>query len=266
MSEREEGGGRREEDDRREGAEPGEATGAGESLSALRPPPTSLSRRQALTVLGAAPLALLQQQGPTQGRSQPQQQAPKVPHATPNQPAGEQPQPPNNRPRSRFFTARERRIAGVLADDIIPRDGRSGSATDAGVLDYIDFHMSVPETSDEARVAMRGGLRWVDVESRKRFGVGYDRAREAQRHQILDDIAGPPAQAKPEMRAGATFFSNFRNQVGAGFFSSAMGWKDLQYMGNTFVPSWNGCPERALRKLNVSYDLMNTRVKSQAQG
>ena len=230
----------------------------------------SITRRRALTVLGVAPLAIIQQappqRGSTQGRATPQQQAPRTPHTTPNQPAGEQPQPPANQRRARFFTARERRIAGVLADDIIPRDERSGSATEAGVLDYIDFHMSVPETSDDARVQMHGGLRWIDNESRKRFGVGYDRAKAEQRHQILDEISVPASQAKAELRYGVTFFNNFRNQVGAGFFSSAMGWKDLRFMGNVFNPNWNGCPEPALRKLGVSEDVMNTRIKSQVQG
>jgi hypothetical protein len=33
-----------------------------------------------------------------------------------------------------------------------------------------------------------------------------------------------------------------------------MGVKDLQYMGNLFVPEWNGCPPAALKKLGVNYD------------
>jgi hypothetical protein len=32
-----------------------------------------------------------------------------------------------------------------------------------------------------------------------------------------------------------------------------MGFEDLKYMGNTFVPEWNGCPPEALAKLGVSY-------------
>jgi hypothetical protein len=27
---------------------------------------------------------------------------------------------------------------------------------------------------------------------------------------------------------------------------------DLQFMGNTFVPEWNGCPDEALRKLGLT--------------
>jgi gluconate 2-dehydrogenase gamma chain len=59
---------------------------------------------------------------------------------------------------------------------------------------------------------------------------------------------------RPELRHGAAFFARFRDMAAAGFFSSAIGFKDLQYIGNTFVPQWNGCPDTALRKLGVSYD------------
>lgn len=221
--------------------------------------PERVSRRQALRVLGVVPLAgaaLVQPPTPQQ---------PRQPHTTPNQPATQTrpAQPARNAPRRQFFTAREWRLAGVLADDVIPRDERSGSATEAGVVEFIDFHMSVPETTPETRVAMRGGLRWLDTECRRRHGVAYDRATPAQRHAILDDIAGPAADVRPAMRPGAAFFARFRDLVGAGFFSSAMGWKDLQYMGNVFLPRWDGCPEPALAKLGVSHALMDTRVPSQ---
>jgi gluconate 2-dehydrogenase gamma chain len=219
-----------------------------------------INRRAALKVLGVLPLAgVVDVQPPAQ---------PRQPHTTPNQPAQPSGMPASSAPKRQFLTAREFRTVGVLADDIIPRDGRSGSATDAGVPAYIDFHMSVPETSDDARVQLRGGLRWLDTESRKRFGVAYDRAAEAQRHQILDDISGPAvaapnAQVPPALRPGVAFFARFRDMVASGFYSSAIGWKDLQYQGNVFNPKWDGCPQPALDKLKVSYDVMATRVAPQ---
>jgi hypothetical protein len=209
---------------------------------------TLVSRRRVLTILGAAPLAgvgaLLQQQAQTQTRQT---------HEAPNQPARDTKQPPPTPPRRRFFTQRELRAVRVLADDIIPRDDRSGSATDAGVPDFIDYNLSVEETTNDTRIAFRGGLRWMDTESRRRFGVPYASARAAQRHQILDDIAWPD-RVRPELRHGAVFFARFRDMAAAGFFSSAIGFQDLRYMGNAFVPAWNGCPDAALRKLGVSYD------------
>jgi gluconate 2-dehydrogenase gamma chain len=250
--------------DPRESSHGGAGDAGGADPGAVAPSPQSpvpsphVSRRHALKVLGVAPagaLAWMQQQG-----QQPGQQKPRQPPETPNQPAADTKQPPPAPRKSQFFTARELRTVRVLADDIIPRDERSGSATDAGVPEFIDFNLSVPETTPETRIAWRGGLRWLDTESRKRFGAAYAAATRAQRHQLLDDISWPD-KARPEMSAGVAFFARVRDMVAAGFFSSAVGWKDLQYIGNTALPEWTGCPEPALRKLGVSYDLMNTSVK-----
>ena len=208
----------------------------------------NVSRRRALKVLGAIPVV-----GPLAFAEA--QQAP----AHPMQPTADAKQ--QQQPQRRFFTAREMRTVAVLADDIIPRDTHSGSATDAKVPEFIDFNLSVPETNDDTRIAWRGGLRWLDTESRKRFGASYAQASEANRHKILDDIAYAD-KATPELRYGAVFFERARNMVASGFYSSIEGYKDLQYQGNVFNPDWKGCPPAALAKLGVSYDLMN---KKQAQ-
>ena len=227
--------------------------------------PTPVSRRAALKVLGAVPVAgvliggaAFAQQGT------PQQQSPQLPkqtHETASPPAeGTGKNPPKNEAKRAFFTAAEWRTVTVLSDDIIPRDGKSGSATDAGVPAFIDYQLSVRETPDEDRVAMRGGLAWLNTESRKRFRRNYASLSADQRHQILDDISWP-AKAKPEFSHGTAFFSDFRDLVGMGFFSSAIGWRDLRYEGNVFNPNWQGCPESAMKKLGVSHALMDTRIK-----
>jgi gluconate 2-dehydrogenase gamma chain len=161
----------------------------------------------------------------------------------------------------KFFTAHEWRTVRLLADYVIPRDNRSGSATDAKAPEYMDFVMSDDMTNDNTRIAMRGGLAWLDNESRKRFdGKTFVQATDEQRRQILDDIAWP-RKAKPAMGPGVSFFNRFRDLTASGFFSSAMGWRDLQYIGNVYNPGWNGCPQPALDKLGVSYDLMNSFVR-----
>ena len=226
---------------------------------------TPVTRRAALKVLGAVPIAgaliggaAFAQQGT------PQQQSPQLPkqtHETASPPAeGTGKNPPKNEPKRAFFTAAEWRTVSVLADDIIPRDSRSGSATDAGVPAYIDYQLGARETEDDTRVAIRGGLAWLNTESRSRFSKSYASLSADQRHRILDDIAWPD-RAKPAFSHGTAFFSRFRDLVGAGFFSSAMGWKDLRYEGNVFNPNWQGCPEAAMSKLGVSHALMDTRIK-----
>ncbi len=65
------------------------------------------------------------------------------------------------------------------------------------------------------------------------------------------------------MRYGVTFFNRVRDMTASGFFSSAIGFKDLQYIGNVFNPGYDGCPQPALDKLGVSYDVMQTRISPQ---
>ena len=159
----------------------------------------------------------------------------------------------------KFFTRHEWRTVRMLADYVIPRDDRSGSATDAKVPEFMDFLMSDKDASEGSKTSMRGGLAWIDNEARHRFGKTFIDATDTQRRAILDDIAWPK-KAKPEFSHGVAFFNRFRDLTASGFFSSAMGWRDVQYMGNTFNPNWNGCPQPALDKLGVTYDVMNSRV------
>ena len=150
----------------------------------------------------------------------------------------------------KFFTAHEWETVRLLVDMIIPRDARSGSATDAGVPEFMDF---IATDQPSRQVPLRGGLAWMDSESRARFGVTFVNASLPQRIQILNDIAWPK-QAKPEHSHGVSFFTSFRDFTASGFYSSKMGVEDLRYMGNTFNPGWNGCPPEALSRFGVSYD------------
>lgn len=158
-----------------------------------------------------------------------------------------------------FFSPAEWETVRMLVDYIIPRDARSGSATDAKVPEYMDWLMADKEASETTRVAMRGGLGWLDLECSERFGETFVKSSDAQRRQVLDDIAWPK-KARPEMRHGVAFFNRFRDLTAAGFFSSEMGYKDVKFVGNVFNPDWNGCPPEAMQKLGVSHDVMKTRI------
>ena len=150
----------------------------------------------------------------------------------------------------KFFTPAEFRFVRVLADIVIPKDERSGSASDAGVPEFIDFMMI---EQPARQVAMRGGLAWLDRECQIRFDKVFLDCSAAERTAVLDDIAWP-AKAKPELAHGVAFFGSFRDLTAAGFWTTRMGIDDLQYLGNRSVARWNGCPDAALKKLGVSYD------------
>lgn len=159
----------------------------------------------------------------------------------------------------KFFTANEWKTVSMLADYVIPKDEISGSATDAKVPEYMDWLLADQEASETSKVAMRGGLAWLDLECDERFGTTFLKSTDIQRRQVLDDIAWP-AKARPALSQGVAFFTRFRDLTAAGFFSSQMGWKDVRFVGNVMNLSWNGCPPEALAKLGVTGDEMKTRI------
>ncbi len=147
------------------------------------------------------------------------------------------------------FTAQEWETVRVLVDLILPKDERSGSATDAGVPEFMDFMLG---DDPELDTPVRGGLAWLDHECADRYGKPFVACTDSERAAVLDDIAWPK-RAKPQHAAGVAFFSRFRDFTASGFFSSKLGVADLRYIGNTFVSEWRGCPPEALAKLGVTY-------------
>jgi gluconate 2-dehydrogenase gamma chain len=150
-----------------------------------------------------------------------------------------------------FFTAAETAQLRLLADMIIPRDAKSGSATDSGALSYMDF--VVGESSPKTQQAWREGLRWYDEECQRRYGQVLVECSESQRGELLDAVAWP-GRTDAALKAQGEFFSRLRNLTGAAFFSSKMGVHDLGYMGNVPNPDWQGAPPAALAELGVSYE------------
>jgi gluconate 2-dehydrogenase gamma chain len=149
-----------------------------------------------------------------------------------------------------FFTPHEWETVRLLADLVIPKDERSGSATEAGVPEFMDFMMN---DRPDGQIPMRGGLAWLDAECYDRNGKTFVGSTIPERAAVLDDIAWPK-KAKAEMSQGVAFFNMFRDLTASGFWSSKIGIADLDYQGNTFVAEWKGCPESALRKLGVQYE------------
>ena len=142
----------------------------------------------------------------------------------------------------KFFNEHEMATIAVLADIIIPKDEKSGSATDAKVPDFIEF---IVKDMPHHQTPMRGGLRWLDLQSLNRFDKTFIDASPDQRIQIVDDIAYPE-KAKPEMHQGVAFFNRMRNLTATGFFTTKIGIDDLGYVGNT-VNKWEGVPADVLK-------------------
>ena len=142
-----------------------------------------------------------------------------------------------------FFTEHEFETVRMLADYILPADGRGPSAAEVGVPEFIDFVMTDELLGNPTgrQTAMRGGLAWLDNQCRRAHGEPFTACTDAQRRALLDRIAYPEAAA-PEDAAGVAFFSRMRDYTAAGYFSSPQGIQDLGYIGNVAQSEWTGCP------------------------
>lgn len=146
----------------------------------------------------------------------------------------------------RFFTDHEMLTITVLADIIIPKDEKSGSASDAGVPEFIEF---IVKDIPSHQVPMRGGLRWLDTQCMNRYNNAFKDATPAQQLEMVNDIAWPE-NVKPGMEQGVAFFNRMRDLTASGFFTSEIGVKDLGYAGN--MPNkWEGVPADVLKQYGL---------------
>lgn len=158
----------------------------------------------------------------------------------------------------KFFDDHEMSTLKVLVDIIIPKDDVSGSATDAGVPDFIEF---IAKDKPSYQTPLRGGLKWLDIQCMKRYNNAFVSCSSSQQIEIVDEIAFPE-KAKPEMQQGVSFFNTLRDLTATGFFTSKIGIADLGYAGNT-PNQWDGVPQDVLDQYGLKYDerTLNESVK-----
>ncbi len=141
------------------------------------------------------------------------------------------------------FDDHQWKTVSVLCDLIVPADSHSGSATAAGVPEFLDdwiAYRTVQDNNEDLKAQIFGGLMWLDRESNAKFQKNFVDASVDQQKQLLDRVAYPKRAAK-EDRAWVHFFNEFRSLTVGGFFSSKAGVKDLPYLGNVAVMEWKGC-------------------------
>jgi hypothetical protein len=148
----------------------------------------------------------------------------------------------------KFFTEHEMAVITILADIIIPKDEVSGSASEAKVPDFIEF---IVKDMPDHQTPMRGGLRWLEIYTFKKFNKSFKDCSPEQRISIVDEIAYPK-KAKKEVAQGVAFFNKMRDLTVTGFYTTQMGGEDLGYVGNR-PNQWNGVPDDVLKQYNIAY-------------
>jgi hypothetical protein len=123
----------------------------------------------------------------------------------------------------KVFNDHHWRTVQVLSDLIIPADEHSGSATAAGVPEFIDDWLDFrtrEDGNDNFAAGILGGLAWLDLESVRLFEKDFASAAPAQQAQILDRIAWS-ARARGGLAADSSRVSDL---TVSGFFPARWSW------------------------------------------
>jgi gluconate 2-dehydrogenase gamma chain len=140
----------------------------------------------------------------------------------------------------KYFSTPQYATLLFLCDAIIPKDEKSGGAVEAGAPEFIDLLTS---ENPEYQLKLGGGLFWLDGACTDRYDKVFMECTPEQKKEILDLIAyRKNAKKDPAVSQGVAFFAFLRNLTCDGFYTSKIGIADLQYIGNTALREFPGCP------------------------
>ena len=138
----------------------------------------------------------------------------------------------------KFFTPEQDEIVTVLAELIIPETDTPGARA-ARVNEHIDLVLG--DETAKVQQDFLDGLRWVDEESRRRFGSTFLEASVDQQTHLLT-LVSKPGPVEAELQPGRRFFGNIRRRTVFAFYTSKIGiLEELDYKGKTPLPEWVGC-------------------------
>ncbi|MFC4309459.1 gluconate 2-dehydrogenase subunit 3 family protein [Steroidobacter flavus] len=145
----------------------------------------------------------------------------------------------------------QRATATVLSDLIIPADEGSPAASKVGVVDFIDEWISAPYPNNQNdKPVIVQGLAWLDQESQRRFKNHFSALMEKERVAICDDLSA--AKPAAQFEQAAKFFARYRSLTAGGYYTTPVGMKDLRYVGNVAMTTFDGPPAEVLKKLGLA--------------
>lgn len=138
------------------------------------------------------------------------------------------------------LTKEQRATATALSDLIIPADGTSPAASSVGVVDFIDEWISAPYPEHAVdRKTVVDGLSWIDGEAQRRFNSTFAKLSATQMAVIADAAIADP------------FFVRYRALTAGGFYTTPVGMRDLKYVGNVAMTTFEGPTQDVLKKLGL---------------
>lgn len=141
--------------------------------------------------------------------------------------------------RLQFFTAAEYEMVERLAEIIIPSDQTPG-AKEAGVAEFIDFMVA---SDPDAQYGFRTGLTWLNAHSEQTAGKKFVDLSSQQQISLLEPL-GFKNKARPGEEDGRRFFSTMREYTVTGFYTSEIGFKELDNPALKLYSESPECPHK----------------------
>ena len=141
--------------------------------------------------------------------------------------------------RPQFFSPAEYATVERLAEIIIPADATPG-AKEAGVAEFIDFMVS---RDTEVQYNFRTGLTWLNAHSERAFGKRFVELAVEQQTALLEPLAYKD-KARPGEEDGRKFFRLVREFTVTGFYTSEIGYKELDNPALKFYAESPECPHK----------------------
>jgi len=136
-----------------------------------------------------------------------------------------------------FFSAEEYALVERLTDLIIPSDETPG-AREAGVAEFVD-HMIAHDRDQQYKY--RTGLTWLNAHSERTLGQPFLKLSQEQQISLLEPLAHK-AKYRPGEEDGREFFRAIREMTAMGFYSSEIGYKEIDNPALKFYAESPACP------------------------
>jgi hypothetical protein len=136
-----------------------------------------------------------------------------------------------------FFSDQEYTLVERLTELIIPSDGTPG-AREAGVAEFVDF-MVAHDRSQQYK--LRTGLTWLNAHAERMLGSSFLKLAEQQQIDLLEPLAYK-AKYRPGEEDGRQFFQAIKELTVMGFYSSEIGYKELDNPALRFYAESPACP------------------------
>ena len=146
------------------------------------------------------------------------------------------------------LTEAQRKSVAALADAILPKEGEWPAASTVGVVEFVDEWISAPYPQmQEDRKLVVQGLEALDADAKRRYGRLVSALDATALDSLCGEFAPGPAQRKDS--TALPFFARFRQLVAGAYYTPPQGMRDIGYVGNVPLASYDGPPNEVMEKV-----------------